>query len=148
MLKLLGVGIWSVLVTLATFFALDQMHIFDQQVVEVENKPKIETATTNMMRVPIMTAEKPAGFALLDLSIDYDATILGAAAPKFQSIAIDEAFRAVYDSVGIDYKSAKKTDLTGLLREIGERLNKRLGEGVVTEIRVKEFMFVPPRTAG
>ncbi len=148
MLKLLGIGVWSALVTLAAFFAVEHFQLFNAHPVELEKTPKIETATTNMLRVPIMTGEKAAGFALLDLSIDYDAAILGAASAKFQSIAIDEAFRAVYDSVGIDFKSAKKTDLTGLLRDIGERLNKRLGEGVVTEIRVKEFMFVPPRKAG
>ncbi len=145
MLKLLSVGLWSILVLVGTYFGANHFKLFSAETSASAKEPKIETITTSTMRVPIMSEDKAVGYALLDLSIDYDAALLGAASDKFKDVAVDETFRAVYEAVGIDFKRARKTDLTGLLKEIGERLNKRLGDGTVKEIRVKEFMFVPPR---
>ena len=145
MLKVVGVGLLSIFLVIATFVGADHFQIFHAEIANSEKEPIIETVMTGTMRVPIMSDDRAIGYAVLDLSIDFDAASLGAGADKFKDIAVDETFRTVYEAVGVDFKKAKKTDLTGLLKELGEKLNGRLGENVVREVRVKEFMFVPPR---
>lgn len=145
MLKVLGIGVLSTVLMIASFLGADHFKIFHKTEVENDKQPKIETIMTGTMRIPIMSDEKTVGYAILDLQFDFDAAILGAAADKFKDVAVDETFRTVYEAVGLDFKKAKKTDLAGLLKDLGERLNRRLGENVIREVRVKEFMFVPPR---
>ena len=145
MLKILSIGLMSVVLVIGTFLGAEHFGLFHKELVEADKQPRIETVMTGTMRVPIMSDAKTIGYAVLDLSIDFDSATLGAAADKFKEVAVDETFRTVYEAVGVDFKKAKKTDLTGLLKELGERLNRRLGENIVREVRVKEFMFVPPR---
>jgi len=145
MLKLILIGVWSVVVTAGTYAAVTGLGLLDFLAAREEVASRIETRATNVMRVPIMAEEKPAGYVLLDLGIDYDAAATASLSGKVADIAVDESFRAVYESVAVDFRQAKKTDLTALLKDIGDRLNRRIGEGAVKEIRVKEFMFVPPR---
>jgi hypothetical protein len=145
MLKVLGIALLSIGLVISSFLGADHFQIFHPESAEAEKQPRIETVMTGTMRVPIMSDNKAIGYAVLDLSIDYDAASLGAGADNFKDVAVDETFRTVYEAVGVDFKKAKKTDLTGLLKELGERLNRRLGENLVREVRVKEFMFVPPR---
>lgn len=147
MVKLIIVGVWGALISVITFVALSQSQIFADGSGLEATAPKIVSISTGIMRVPIMADQMPSGYVLLDLDVEYDRQPLADMAGKFQSIAIDEAFRAVYENMSIDYKNAKKTDLSGLLKIIGERLNKRLSSGAVKELRIKEFMFVPPRNA-
>ena len=78
---------------------------------------------------------------LVNLDIDYDADVVASMISKFQSIAVDEAFRTIFEKMSIDFKTAKKTDLSELLTTIKEQLNTRVGAGAVTELRIKEFMF-------
>ncbi len=132
--------------SVGTFMGLSHFNVFAATPSAETSGPKMETASTGLMRVPIMAGELPRGYVLLDLEIDYDSQPIASIQSKFHGIAVDEAFRAVYESVSVDFKVAKKTDLSALLTTIGERLNKRVGSGTVKEVRIKEFMFVPPRS--
>ena len=145
-MKLILFGIWAVLVSVGTFMGLSHFNLFAATSSAETSAPKIESMSTGLMRVPIMAGEVPKGYVLLDLEIDYDSQPIASIAGKFQGIAVDEAFRAVYESVSVDFNVAKKTDLSALLTTIGENLNKRVGLGTVKEVRIKEFMFVPPRS--
>lgn len=146
MVKSIALGVWAVLVSFVTLFGLTHFEVFSAKVGDEQASAVIETFATSVMRVPIMTSEKPIGYVLLNLDIDFDRHSARAIVDKLPSIAVDEVFRSVYESVAIDFSKAKKTDLAGLLRLIGERLNTRVGEGTIKEIRVREFMFVPPRS--
>jgi hypothetical protein len=146
MVKLVVIGLWGILVTAGSLFAMSRFDVFGGST-QHEPKSTITTISTNVMRVPIMAGEKPKGYALVNLDIDFDAEAAREVIGKLPSLAVDEAFRAVYDSVAIDFEKAEKTDLSALLAAIGERLNKRVGVSIVKEIRIKEFMYVPPRTS-
>lgn len=147
MIKLILMGLWGALLTAAGFLLTDNYKLFESAATHAESQVKLDTVTTNVMRVPIMANEKPSGYVLLDLAIDYDAVAAAAFASKMKSIAVDEAFRAVYESVSVDFRHAKKTDLTALLKEVGTRLNTRLGKDIVKEVRVNEFLFAPSRSS-
>jgi hypothetical protein len=146
MVKLIAVGVWGVLVSFGSFFALSHFGVFAGNA-EKDPKSTIASISTNVMRVPIMAGQMPKGYALVDLDIDFDADLAHEITGKLPSLAVDEAFRAIYDSVSIDFAKANKTDLSALLASIGDRLNTRVGASIVKEIRIKEFMFVPPRSA-
>lgn len=145
MVKLILIGVWGALVSVGSFVALSQLKIFFPDSTAETSAPKIELLSTGMLRVPIMAGDAPSGYVLINLDVDYDAHAVASMMSKFQSIAVDEAFRTIYENMSIDFKTAKKTDLTGLLTTIGDRLNQRVGAGTVKELRIKEFMFVAPR---
>ena len=148
MIRMLAVGLWGVLVaTIANFFAV-RMDIFSPGHPAAPGVPRIETIATSIMRVPIMANEVPDGYVLIDLSIDYDATAVAAVSGKMKSIAVDEAFRVVYEKAAADFRNARKADLDALLKDIGERIDRRIGSGVVKDVRINEFMFAPPRRSG
>jgi hypothetical protein len=147
MINLILVGVWGAVVSAISFAVLSQFNMFSPDSSGQVSAPKIEFLSTGMLRVPIMAGDVPSGYVLVNLDIDYDAHIVASMINKFQSIAVDEAFRTIFENMSIDFKTAKKTDLSELLTTIKEQLNTRVGAGAVTELRIKEFMFVPPRSA-
>lgn len=147
MINLILVGTWGAVVSAISFVVLSQFNMFSLDTAGHVSAPKMEFLSTGMLRVPIMAGDAPSGYVLINLDIDYDAQVVANMSSKFQSIAVDEAFRTVFETMAIDFKSAKKTDLSGLLTTIKDQLNTRVGAGAVTELRIKEFMFVPPRGA-
>ena len=148
MIRILAAGLWGVLVASGVNFLAIKMELFSPAHSSNPEAPKVETVITGIMRVPIMANETPSGYVLLDLSIDYDATTASAFASKMKSIAIDEAFRAVYEKSAADFRDARKSDLSALLNEIGQRIDKRIGTSAIKDVRINEFMFAPPRKPG
>ena len=148
MIRMLAAGLWGVLVASGANFLAVKMELFSPTHSSNPDAPKVETVVTGIMRVPIMANETPSGYVLLDLSIDYDANTASAFASKIKSIAVDEAFRTVYEKSAADFRDAKKSDLSALLSEIGQRIDKRIADGTIKDVRINEFMFAPPRKPG
>jgi len=148
MIRMLAAGLWGVLVASGANFLAVKMELFSPTHSSNTDAPKVETVVTGIMRVPIMANETPSGYVLLDLSIDYDANTASAFASKMKSIAVDEAFRTVYEKSAADFRDARKSDLSALLSEIGQRIDKRIGSSTIKDVRINEFMFAPPRKPG
>lgn len=148
MIRILAAGLWGVLVASGANFLAVKMELFSPAHSSSPDAPKVETVGTGIMRVPIMANETPSGYVLIDLSIDYDATTASAFASKMKSIAVDEAFRTVYEKSAADFRDARKSDLSALLSEIGQRIDKRIGSSAIKDVRINEFMFAPPRKPG
>ncbi|MBY0226805.1 MAG: hypothetical protein K2Q28_13450 [Hyphomicrobium sp.] len=147
MINLILVGVWGALISVISFVGLSHINMFSPDPSGQVSAPKIEFLSTGMLRVPIMAGDAPTGYVLINLDIDYDAHVVASMISKFKSIAVDEAFRTIFETMSVDFKTAKKTDLSELLTTIKDQLNTRVGTGAVTELRIKEFMFVPPRSA-
>jgi hypothetical protein len=147
MINLILVGGWGAVVSAVSFLVLSQLNMFSPDTTGQVSAPKIELLSTGMLRVPIMAGDVPSGYVLVNLDIEYDAHAVASVISKLQSVAVDEAIRTIFEDMSIDFKTAKKTDLSGLLLTMRDRLNTRLGAGAVSELRIKEFMFVPPRSA-
>jgi len=145
MIRTLAAGLWGVVVATATGLVSDRFGLFSAPQSSGAAVEKTETIVTGIMRVPIMANENPAGYVLLDLSIDYDAGATQAFAGKMKSIAIDESFRAVYEKAAADFRDARKSDLNGLLKEISDRIDGRIAIHAIKDVRINEFMFAPPR---
>ncbi|MEZ5899407.1 MAG: hypothetical protein R3D51_07920 [Hyphomicrobiaceae bacterium] len=145
MMKMLAAGLWGVAVATATGVVSDRLGLFLPPQSSGATVEQTETIVTGIMRVPIMANENPAGYVLLDLSIDYDVGATEALAGKMKSIAIDESFRAVYEKSAADFRDARKSDLNGLLKEIGHRIDGRIAIHAIKDVRINEFMFAPPR---
>lgn len=148
MIRMLAAGLWGVLVASGANFLAVKMELVSPTHSSNPDAPKVETVVTGIMRVPIMANETPSGYVLLDLSIDYDANTASAFASKMKSIAVDEAFRTVYEKSAADFRDARKSDLSALLSEIGQRIGKRIGSSTIKDVRINEFMFAPPRKPG
>ena len=82
MIRTLAAGLWGVVVATATGLVSDRFGLFLPPQSSGATADKTETIVTGIMRVPIMANENPAGYVLLDLSIDYDAGATQAFAGK------------------------------------------------------------------
>ncbi|MDX2308851.1 MAG: hypothetical protein NW216_11480 [Hyphomicrobium sp.] len=145
MLKLAGLGVWGIAMTVGGYVIVKELDRIGSGSVNAADHTAPETIVTDVMRVPIMAGAMPAGYVLLDLSIDVDGKTAAGFAGKLKSIAVDEAFRTVYETASIDFRKAQKSDLTSMLDEIGKRIDARVGAGGVEDIRINEFMYAPPR---
>lgn len=143
MIRYIIVGVWGVLVTCATVFAANHFGLVGKLTSHGEApKAKIESMHINPMRVPIMAEGKVGGYVLLALSVAFDSAKGKEVDRKLADVVTDEAFREVYEAIGIDFAKSSKTDLTGLLARIGSRADARLGGGIISEVLVREFSYV------
>jgi hypothetical protein len=54
----------------------------------------------------------------------------------------DEVFRYVYADESLDFRKLSRYNVNGMISNVRDRINKRLGAEIVKEILVENFNFV------
>ena len=117
-----------------------------------EHSPKTATETIDTVRakaisVPIINKDQILGYVLAGFVARIDATKAKKASVKVEDFLIDEAFRAIYETEGMNFQDMKKQYIERLTTTIATRINKRFGDDVVKDVLVQEFTFVSKKDA-
>ena len=56
---------------------------------------------------------------------------------------MDEAFRTLYGDPRLDFRHLEKYDMDGLTKKLAAAINARLGEGMVKDVLIQDFSYMP-----
>lgn len=144
MMRLLMIGLWVCLVTLASTYggAYWKAHRLTAIASEGQSE-KLEVRKIKPITVPIISGGALKGYISADLSYVLDTSNKHPLSLEPDSYFMDEAFRRIYADNSLDFHHIEKFDLDALTKEITEHVNKRLGAALIKETLVKNFAFVP-----
>jgi hypothetical protein len=94
------------------------------------------------MNIPIVAEGAVQGYVIANLVFTADAKTLREISVPPEAFIQDEVFRYVYADETLDFKKLSRYNVNGMIGNVRERINKRLGAEIVKEILVENFNFV------
>ncbi len=142
MIKIILVGFWACLTTLAAGYAMSHLR-------EAGAKPQVaaaasarETKKTKEINVPKIRDGVVKGYVVEALSYVVDPAALKKSPIAPDAFVVDEAFRYIYDDNAIDFDHLETFDLNKMRSALIKNVNARLGAEVVVDMGIQEFTFL------
>ena len=142
MIKIVLVGFWACLTTLATGYAISHLR-------EASAKPQLaaaasprETKKTKEINVPKIRDGVVKGYVVAQLSYVVDSAALKKSQIPPDAFVVDEAFRYLYDDKTIDFDHMDAFDLDKMRKALIKNVNARLNAEVVLDMGIQEFTFL------
>jgi len=142
MIKIILVGFWACLTTLAAGYAMSHLR-------EAGAKPQVaaaasarETKKTKEINVPKIRDGVVKGYVVAALSYVVDPTALKKSPIAPDAFVVDEAFRYLYDDSTIDFDHLDAFDLNKMTKTLIKNVNARLNAPIVVDMGIQEFTFL------
>ena len=143
MLKALIIGIWGCLIAAGSSYAVVFLQT-KKAPVETAAVPadKLERRKAPPLTVPVVVEGRLQGYLIVQLALMGPAAAMKAQAIPPEVLLSSEAFTMLFSDERIDFRKLEKYDLRAFSSEAKDRLVKRVGDGVVTEVMVDDFNYV------
>ena len=143
MIKLVAVGLWVCVVTLAASYGTLQwlMHSAAPHEPE-EQQHNIEEVRTKAINVPIIADGSIQGYVVAQFVFTIDSKLLGQLAVKPDVFLLDEAFKTIYAGDSVNFRQMKKQDLPALAKQLAGNVNKRLGAAMIQDVLIDQLNYV------
>jgi len=143
MVKMLALAIWAAAIAMLAGNAVSQWQA-------AKASPKAEAAEhvyeyrkTKVINVPIIGDGVLEGYVLVQFLYGFDTKAQEKISVSPDAIIMDEAFRVLYGDPRLDFRHLEKYDMDGLTKKLVVSLNARLGEGVVKDVLLQDFSYMP-----
>ena len=141
MIKIILVGFWACLTTLAAGYAVNHFR-------EAADKAPVaapssrESKKTKEISVPKIRDGAVKGYIVAQLSyvVDSDAAKKSPVPPE--AYVVDEAFRYIYDDSSIDFDHLEAFDLGKMAKALIKNVNTRMSGEIVVDIGIVELTFL------
>lgn len=143
MKKLLLGGIWVCAVTSASVYFASWNAGGASAVDDEALLQGIDYVKTRQITVPRISEGKIQGYVIARFVFTVDAQTARELAVPPEIFVVDEAFRTIYGDDKLDFDHLEKVDMSGLTAQIVTHVNARLQPGLVKEILVEQFDYVP-----
>jgi len=138
-IKLVLVGLWACVITLASSYGGAYFKALQSKPAEAQ---KIEYKKTREFTVPKIADGAIQGYVIVELSYSEDiAAEKNINAPP-EVFLLDEAYRYIYSDETIDFDNMKKYDLQKFTKELVKRVNARMNAPIITDVLIQEFNYM------
>ena len=142
MLKLVLIGVWTILVTAGATFA----SVYLEKPGTGENKQAedlgVEELTSEMTSIPVIRGGEIVGYVILQLSFAADRVILAQKKLDPMPFLKDAAFRVIFTSSDTDFRRLRPGDLDRLTDAIASEANRRIGGALVRQVLLQQINYV------
>ena len=142
MMKNVMAGFWVCAVTLASCYAAVTWTVGKAPAEEKGSYEGLQYKKLPPMNIPIVAEGAVRGYVIANLVFTADAKTLREISVPPEAFIQDEVFRYVYADEALDFKKLSRYNVNGMIANVRERINKRLGAEIVKEILVENFNFV------
>jgi len=142
MMKNVMAGFWVCAVTLASCYAAVTWIVGRAPAEEQTHYEGLQYKKLQAMNIPIVAEGAVQGYVIANLVFTADAKTLREISVPPEAFIQDEVFRHVYSDETLDFKKLSRYDVNGMIANVREKINKRLGAEIVKEILVENFNFV------
>ena len=142
MMKNVMAGFWVCAVTLASCYAAVTWIVGRAPAEEQTHYEGLQYKKLPAMNIPIVAEGAVQGYVIANLVFTADAKTLREISVPPEAFIQDEVFRHVYSDETLDFKKLSRYNVNGMIVNVREKINKRLGAEIVKEILVENFNFV------
>jgi hypothetical protein len=142
MIKIILVGFWACLTTLAAGYAVSRLHEASPKPSIAANATPRESKKTKEINVPKVRAGAVKGYIVAQLSYVVDSAVAKKNPLPPDAFVVDEAFRYLYDDNTIDFDHLDAFDLNTMKKAVMKNVNARLNAEVVVDMGIEEFVFL------
>ncbi len=143
MAKLVLIGVWACLMTLASSYAATYWKANQARTASVEQSSKnIEYKKTKEFTVPKISNGEVQGYIIAQLSYAVDSEVQKNISAPPEAFLLDEAFRYIYNDDSMDFNNLKKYDLEKLTKSLMQSVNVRLKGNLVKDVLIQEFNYM------
>jgi flagellar basal body-associated protein FliL len=142
MLKLVGIGIWVILVTAGATFASVFLNSGKDSGEQEAADLGVEQLSTEMMSIPVIREGDVMGYLVMQLSFAADRAMLEDKKVDPVPFLRDAAFRTIFSDTDIDVRRLKKKDLDTLTTAIVQEANQQLGKELVRNVLFEQINYV------
>lgn len=146
-MKLILVGIWAVVVTLGTSYAVASFKMGGEAEEPERRLEGLQYASLPTMSVPVLQDGKVQGYVVVRMVYTADSAVLRTLASEPDPFISDEVFRALYGRAETAFGRLVRLDLGELADTIRERVNERMGDEVVQDLLVDGLNYIDIATA-
>jgi hypothetical protein len=145
MIKLLFFGVWGAAVAVAANIAITKLNLLPQG--GSAEKPAatalVEKKKTPVVSVPVIRNGAVEGYAVFQFGYSLERNMVTGGPLAPEAIMLDEIYRIAYGDEKLDLGRTDRYDLSRLPGMLERRLAERLGPGIVKDILIQEFNYVP-----
>ncbi|MFM8747608.1 MAG: hypothetical protein ACKOED_13240 [Aestuariivirga sp.] len=142
MLKLVGIGIWVILVTASATFASVFLSSGQDSTNQEVTDLGVEQISTDMISIPVIREGDVTGYLVMQLSFAADKATLEEKKTDPVPFLKDAAFRTIFVDANLDVRRLKKKDLDALTAAIIQEANERLGNELVRDVLFEQISYV------
>jgi hypothetical protein len=143
MIKIILVGFWACLVTLAAGYAVNHVReTMARPAVEANAKATKEAKKTREINVPKIRDGAVKGYVVAQFSYVVDPAVEKKLPVSPDPFIVDEAFRYLYDDTTIDFDHLENFDLNKMTKALIKNVNARLDAPALTDVGIQEFTFL------
>jgi hypothetical protein len=141
MIKLVLIGVWACLATLASSYATAYFRATYAKTGE-QTASQVESKKTKEIDVPKIRDGALKGYVVTQFvySINIGAQKKHPISPE--ALVVDEAFRYLFNDDSIDFDNLKKYDLQKFTGTVIRNVNARLKADVIADLAIQEFTFM------
>ncbi len=144
MIKIIMIGIWISISTLASFYSVMIWKTNESASLQPDKYfGGLEYVKTSTISVPIISEGKVAGYVLARFVFLADKKILKRLSVPADVILVDEAFRIIYASTLKDFQRIEKYDLAAMTRRMQENANRRFEVNIIRDVLIDSLNYVP-----
>ena len=142
MVKLIISAVWICAVTLAAAYGAVVWKSDQAAGCGRKTKEHLESKKTRPIDVPMIADGNVEGYVVAQFVYTTDAASSKDVSVPPDVFLLDEAFRSLYSDPKLDFRHLEKYDLTGLTKNLVQKVNERLKADVVKDVLVEEFNYV------
>jgi flagellar basal body-associated protein FliL len=143
MAKLVLIGVWACLMTLASSYAATYWMVNQTKLAAAEQSSKsVEYKKTKEFTVPKISNGEIQGYIVAQLSYSVDLEVQKTITAPPETVLLDEAFRYIYNDDSVDFNDLKKYDLQKMTKSLIHSVNARLNGNLVKDVLIQEFNYM------
>lgn len=142
MIKNVIAGFWVCAVTLGSCYVAVTWVIGKAPAEEQPHYEGLQYKKLPPLNIPIIAEGAVQGYVVANFVFTADSKTLREISVPPEAFIQDEVFRYVYSDDTLDFKRLSRYNVNGMISNVRERINKRLGAEIVKEILVENFNFV------
>ncbi|MAZ83305.1 MAG: hypothetical protein CML31_06030 [Rhizobiales bacterium] len=143
MIKLIGVGIWVCVVTLASVYFSVQVTNEDPVTEKVPDLlGGLETVRGDIISVPILGKDGVEGYFLTRLAFTVDGGYLDELTIPADQLVTDALYTELIGNKEIDINHLDRFDIASFKENVKNAINKRIGEEVFHDIIIDQIDFL------
>jgi hypothetical protein len=141
MIKIILVGFWACLTTLAAGYAVNHFRESAAKA-PVASTAGRESRKTKEISVPKIRDGVVKGYIVAQLSYVVDTEAAKKSPVPPEAFVVDEAFRYNYDDTTIDFDHLESFDLNKMTKALIKNVNARMNAEVIVDVGIQELTFL------
>ncbi|THD49354.1 MAG: hypothetical protein E7774_01555 [Bradyrhizobium sp.] len=143
MIRIVMIGFWACLTTLAAGYAMTHVRAMEARpAVVAEASQTRALKKTKEVNVPKIRDGVVKGYIVAQFSFVVDNAVASKSPLPPDDFIVDEAFRYLFADPDIDFDHLETFDLKKLTDAVIKGVNARLNANVVTDVGIQEFTFL------